>query len=85
MKILRGALLLFILLLWSISSLQAQTVIENWTPEAMVNLPITGSPELSPDGSMIAYTVVVHGPTEPKFIADVSNQIIRWFDMYLGR
>ena len=40
-----------------LESLTAQQVIENWTPEAMVNLPVAGSPELSPDGSMIAYTV----------------------------
>ena len=35
---------------------QSQTV-ENWTPESMVNFPVAGSPEISPDGSMIAYTV----------------------------
>lgn len=57
MNFMRGILLFLIFFLICISPLQAQTVIENWTPEAMVNLPITGSPELSPDGSMIAYTV----------------------------
>jgi len=35
----------------------AQTVVESWTTEAMVNMPVAGSPALSPDGSMIAYTV----------------------------
>jgi len=36
--------------------LQSQSV-ESWTPESMVNLPVAGSPEISPDGSMVAYTV----------------------------
>lgn len=40
-----------------ISDSNAQTVIESWTTEAMVNMPVAGSPALSPDGSMIAYTV----------------------------
>ena len=37
------------------------------------------------DTEMILYPRTGHGPTEPKFIADVSNQIIRWFDKHLGR
>lgn len=37
------------------------------------------------DSEMILYPRTGHGPTEPKFIADVSNQIIRWFDKYLER
>ena len=37
--------------------MEAQPAIENWTPEAMVNLPVVGSPEISPDGSTVAYTV----------------------------
>ena len=36
---------------------EAQTVVESWTPESMVNLPVAGSPEISPNGSMVAYTV----------------------------
>lgn len=36
---------------------ESQTVVESWTPESMVNLPVVGSPEISPDGSIIAYTV----------------------------
>ena len=38
-------------------NLSAQTAVESWTPESMVNLPVVGSPEISPDGSVIAYTV----------------------------
>ncbi len=38
-------------------NLSAQTTVESWTPESMVNLPVVGSPEISPDGSVIAYTV----------------------------
>ena len=34
-----------------------QISVDSWTPESMVNLPVVGSPEISPDGSMIAYTV----------------------------
>lgn len=37
--------------------LHGQTTVESWTPESMVNLPVVGSPELSPDGSVIAYIV----------------------------
>ncbi|MCC5940120.1 MAG: S9 family peptidase [Balneolaceae bacterium] len=46
---------LFVLFIFQ--NLDAQTTIDSWTPEVMVNLPVVGSPELSPDGSMIAYTV----------------------------
>ena len=38
-------------------SIYSQTVIESWTPEAMVNQPVVGSPAISPDGSTIAYTI----------------------------
>src|SRR6056297_3935947 len=38
-------------------SIYSQTVIESWTPEAMVNQPVVGSPAVSPDGSTIAYTI----------------------------
>ena len=41
--------------------------------------------ELGVDTEMIIYPRTPHGPREPKFIADVSNQIIRWFDKHLGR
>ncbi len=41
--------------------------------------------ELGVDTEMILYPRTPHGPREPKFIADVSNQIIRWFDKYLER
>lgn len=41
--------------------------------------------ELGVDTEMILYPRTPHGPREPKFIADVSNQIIRWFDKHLGR
>ncbi|MCH8557245.1 MAG: S9 family peptidase [Balneolia bacterium] len=57
MDLMRSSFLFVILVLAGVSTLVAQTTIESWTPEAMVNLPVTGSPELSPDGSMIAYTV----------------------------
>lgn len=49
--------LTFIFLITLISESNAQTVVESWTTEAMVNMPVAGSPVLSPDGSMIAYTV----------------------------
>lgn len=57
MDFLRTSFVLVSIFLGSVCTLSAQTTIESWTPEAMVNLPVTGSPELSPDGSMIAYTV----------------------------
>lgn len=57
MDFLRTSFVLVSIFLGSVCTLLAQTTIESWTPEAMVNLPVTGSPELSPDGSMIAYTV----------------------------
>ena len=57
MDFLRISFVLVSIFLGSVCTLSAQTTIESWTPEAMVNLPVTGSPELSPDGSMIAYTV----------------------------
>jgi dipeptidyl aminopeptidase/acylaminoacyl peptidase len=41
--------------------------------------------ETGVDSEMILYPRTGHGPTEPKFIADVSNQILRWFDKHLGR
>ncbi|MCC5913315.1 MAG: S9 family peptidase [Balneolaceae bacterium] len=41
--------------------------------------------EMGVDSEMILYPRTGHGPTEPKFIADVSNRIIQWFDMHLGR
>jgi len=46
----------FLILLFS-NPVQSQSTVESWTPESMVNLPVAGSPEISPDGSMIAYTV----------------------------
>ncbi len=49
--------LTLVFLLSFINESIAQTVVESWTTEAMVNMPVTGSPALSPDGSMIAYTV----------------------------
>lgn len=55
MKIL--PLMAVVLMLISQHPLTAQTTVESWTPEAMVNLPIAGSPAISPDGSKIAYTV----------------------------
>jgi len=36
---------------------KSQTVIKNWTPEQMVDQQVVGSAAISPDGSMIAYTV----------------------------
>jgi dipeptidyl aminopeptidase/acylaminoacyl peptidase len=51
--------LLFTLLfaITGFQSLCSQTVIDSWTPEAMVNQPVVGSPSISPDGSMVAYTI----------------------------
>ncbi|MFU8811478.1 MAG: prolyl oligopeptidase family serine peptidase [Balneolaceae bacterium] len=52
--------LFVITLLFAVAGIQStysQTVIESWTPEAMVNQPVVGSPAVSPDGSMIAYTI----------------------------
>jgi len=58
MKLFRITVLsLFMLFLAHSSAIFAQTVIEQWTPEAMVDLPVVGSPALSPDGSQVAYTV----------------------------
>lgn len=37
------------------------------------------------DTEMVVYPRTPHGPREPKFIADVSNRIIKWFDNHLGR
>ena len=56
-KLNRSILLSITLLFFVTLPVSAQITIESWTPEAMVNLPVAGSPELSPDGSMIAYTV----------------------------
>jgi len=50
-------LLYLFLFATGIQVLQAQTTVESWTPESMIDLPVVGSPEISPDGSMIAYTV----------------------------
>ncbi len=50
-------LFITIFLLLSIQTINGQTIVESWTPESMVDLPVVGSPEISPDGSMIAYTV----------------------------
>lgn len=50
-------LFITIFLLISIQTINGQTTVESWTPESMVDLPVVGSPEISPDGSMIAYTV----------------------------
>jgi len=47
----------FLLIAFGFSTVHSQTVIESWTPEAMVNQKVVGSPAISPDGSMIAYTV----------------------------
>ena len=57
MNYFRTSFIIVFVLLAGVSTLFAQITIENWTPEAMVNLPVAGSPELSPDGSVIAYTV----------------------------
>ena len=48
---------ILLLFLGGLTTTEAQSTIENWTPEAMVNLPVVGSPEISPDGSTVAYTV----------------------------
>ena len=37
------------------------------------------------ESEMILLPRTGHGPTEPKLISEVSNQILRWFDMHLGR
>lgn len=50
-------LLIFLVIGIGTSPVKSQTVIESWTPEAMVNQPALGSPAISPDGSMIAYTI----------------------------
>ena len=50
-------LLPFLVVSTGFLSVHSQTVIENWTPESMVNQPVVGSAAISPDGSMIAYTV----------------------------
>lgn len=57
MKTLRMPLWVALLFSLAVTPLFSQTVIDNWTPEAMVNLPVVGSPVLSPDGSLIAYTL----------------------------
>ena len=56
-RINRSLFLSIIILFFVTLPALAQLSIENWTPEAMVNLPVVGTPELSPDGSMIAYTL----------------------------
>ena len=48
---------ILLLFLGGLTTTEAQSTIENWTPEAMVNLPVVGSPVISPDGSTVAYTV----------------------------
>src|SRR6056297_2629139 len=47
----------FLIAIIGFQSIYSQTVIESWTPEAMVNQPVVGSPATSPDGSTIAYTI----------------------------
>jgi dipeptidyl aminopeptidase/acylaminoacyl peptidase len=34
---------------------------------------------------MIVYPRTPHGPREPKFLMDVSQRIMKWFDYHLGR
>ena len=34
---------------------------------------------------MIIYPRTPHGPREPKFIVDIGNRIITWFNKHLGR
>lgn len=52
-----SVLFITVFLVISLQTLNAQTSVESWSPESMVNLPVVGSPEISPDGSVIAYTV----------------------------
>ncbi len=41
--------------------------------------------EIDVPTEMIMYPRTPHGPREPKFTADVSERILKWFDMHLGR
>ncbi|PKD43051.1 alpha/beta hydrolase family protein [Rhodohalobacter barkolensis] len=50
-------LLAFIIVTFGFLPVQSQTIIENWTPEAMVDQPVVGPPAISPDGSMVAYII----------------------------
>lgn len=50
-------LLYFLVVAFGFLPAKSQSIVENWTPEAMVNQPVVGSAVISPDGSMIAYTV----------------------------
>ena len=34
---------------------------------------------------MVVYPRTAHGPSEPKFIVDIGNRIIAWFNGHLGR
>lgn len=34
---------------------------------------------------MVIYPRTQHGPDEPKFIQDIGERIIKWFDQYLKR
>lgn len=56
MKLNKYSLLLFLLLVGT-GTLNAQVTVHSWTPESMINQPVVGSPEISPDGAMVAYTV----------------------------
>ena len=38
---------------------------------------------LGVDTEMIVYPRTPHGPTEPKFLMDVSERIVTWFEKYL--
>jgi len=51
------AVLFSLLLVTGLNSLNAQVSFSSWTPENMVNQPVVGSPEMSPDGSKVAYTI----------------------------
>jgi dipeptidyl aminopeptidase/acylaminoacyl peptidase len=34
---------------------------------------------------MVTYPRTPHGPQEPKFIQDIGERVIAWFDKYLGK
>ena len=38
---------------------------------------------LGVDTEMIVYPRTPHGPREPKLLMDVSERILKWFDIYM--
>jgi dipeptidyl aminopeptidase/acylaminoacyl peptidase len=34
---------------------------------------------------MVTYPRTPHGPQEPKFIQDIGERVLAWFDKYLGK